>query len=336
MTQHSTEQTTIERLPMLRVQELGMYFPGPPTGFFRKRPPVKAVDGVSFSIQKGKTLGLVGESGCGKSTTARLIMRILKPTAGVIELDGHDISHMTMRRLKVLRPLFQMVAQDPFSSLNPRMRVQSILQEPLAIAGYPASYRQEKVVQVLDRVGLTAQHAQRFPHEFSGGQRQRIAIARALVLDPQLLICDEPVSALDVSVQAQIINLMQDLQQDAGLTYLFVSHDLSVVKHIADDVAVMYLGRLVELGPKRLLFSAPRHPYTQALLSAIPRVSVGGKPNRIVLKGDLPSPIHPPSGCRFHTRCPQAKEVCSQIEPRLEAPVAPGIEHKVACHFPLS
>jgi ABC-type oligopeptide transport system ATPase subunit len=238
--------------PMLKVQDLGMYFPGPSTGFLRKRPPVKAVDGVSFSIQKGKTLGLVGESGCGKSTTARLIMRILKPTAGVIELDGHDISQMSMRRLKALRPLFQMVAQDPFSSLNPRMRVESILEEPLVIAGHPAAYRREKVVQVLDRVGLIAQHAQRFPHEFSGGQRQRIAIARALVLDPRLLICDEPVSALDVSVQAQIINLMQDLQQDAGLTYLFVSHDLSVVKHIADDVAVMYLGRLVELGPKRL------------------------------------------------------------------------------------
>lgn len=329
------QQPTAHQL-MLKVQDLGMYFPGPSTGFFRNRPPVKAVDGVSFSILKGKTLGLVGESGCGKSTTARLIMRILKPTAGIIELDGHDISHMSMRRLKTLRPLFQMVAQDPFSSLNPRMRVESILEEPLVIGGHRSSYRKEKVLQVLDRVGLTAQHAQRFPHEFSGGQRQRIAIARALVLDPKLLICDEPVSALDVSVQAQIINLMQDLQQDAGLTYLFVSHDLSVVKHIADHVAVMYLGRLVELGPKRQMFSAPRHPYTQALLSAIPRIIVGSKQNRIVLKGDLPSPIHPPSGCRFHTRCPQAKEICSQVEPMLEAAVVDGVEHKVACHYPLT
>jgi peptide/nickel transport system ATP-binding protein/oligopeptide transport system ATP-binding protein len=322
--------------PMLKVENLGMYFPGPSTGLFKSRPPVKAVDGVSFAINKGKTLGLVGESGCGKSTTARLIMRILKPTAGVIELDGHDISSMSMRQLKPLRPLFQMVAQDPFSSLNPRMRVESILQEPLIIAGHTPSYRQEKVLQVLDRVGLSAQHAQRFPHEFSGGQRQRIAIARALVLDPQLVICDEPVSALDVSVQAQIINLMQDLQQDSGLTYLFVSHDLSVVKHIADDVAVMYLGKLVELGPKRPMFAAPRHPYTQALLSAIPRITQGGKQHRIVLKGDLPSPIHPPSGCRFHTRCPQVKDICSQLEPSLTASIVNGVEHKVACHFPLN
>lgn len=320
---------------MLKVENLGMYFPGPSAGLFKSRPPVKAVDGVSFSIQKGKTLGLVGESGCGKSTTARLIMRILKPTAGIIELDGHDISNMSMRKLKPLRPLFQMVAQDPFSSLNPRMRVESILHEPLVIAGFEKSYRENKVAQVLDRVGLTAQQAQRFPHEFSGGQRQRIAIARALVLDPQLVICDEPVSALDVSVQAQIINLMQDLQQDFNLTYLFVSHDLSVVKHIADDVAVMYLGKLVELGPKRQIFSAPRHPYTQALLSAIPRIAVGVKQERIILKGDLPSPIHPPAGCRFHTRCPQVKEICSQLEPEMTVSVLNGIEHKVACHFPL-
>lgn len=322
--------------PMLKVENLGMYFPGPSAGLFKVRPPVKAVDGVSFSIHKGKTLGLVGESGCGKSTTARLIMRILKPTAGVIELDGQDISHMSLRKLKPLRSLFQMVAQDPFSSLNPRMRVDSILQEPLVIAGFANTDRQQKVLQVLERVGLTAQQAQRFPHEFSGGQRQRIAIARALVLDPQLLICDEPVSALDVSVQAQIINLMQDLQEDFNLTYLFVSHDLSVVKHIADDVAVMYLGKLVELGPKRQIFSAPRHPYTQALLSAIPRISVGVKQQRIVLKGDLPSPIHPPSGCRFHTRCPHVKEICSQLEPSLTASIHNGIEHKVACHFPLN
>ena len=329
-----TQVAPIDR-QMLKVENLGMYFPGPSVGLFKSRPPVKAVDGVSFSIQKGKTLGLVGESGCGKSTTARLIMRILKPTAGTIELDGHDISQMSMRKLKPLRPLFQMVAQDPFSSLNPRMRVESILHEPLVIAGFERPYREKKVAQVLDRVGLTAQQSQRFPHEFSGGQRQRIAIARALVLEPQLVICDEPVSALDVSVQAQIINLMQDLQRDFNLTYLFVSHDLSVVKHIADDVAVMYLGKLVELGPKRQIFSAPRHPYTQALLSAIPRISVGSKQERIILKGDLPSPIHPPAGCRFHTRCPQVKEICSQLEPELTVSVLKGFEHKVACHFPL-
>ena len=323
--------------PMLRVRDLAMHFPGPSTGFLRHRLPVKAVDGVSFDIAPGKTLGLVGESGCGKSTTARLIMRILKPTSGSIMLDSHDITHMTQAKLRGLRPRFQMVAQDPFSSLNPRMRVGKILQEPLLIAGASVRDQRDKIVQALERVGLAAQHAERFPHEFSGGQRQRIAIARALVLDPKVVICDEPVSALDVSVQAQIINLMQDLQRDAGLTYLFVSHDLGVVKHIADDVAVMYLGKLVELGPKRCIFSAPRHPYTQALLSAIPRISFGVKPQRIILKGDLPSPINPPSGCRFHTRCPMAQPVCRELDPPLTATsLENGASHNVACHFPLT
>jgi len=325
-----------DQAPMLRVRELAMHFPGPSTGFLRHRLPVKAVDGVSFDISPGKTLGLVGESGCGKSTTARLIMRILKPTAGSILLDSHDITQMTQAKLRVLRPRFQMVAQDPFSSLNPRMRVGRILEEPLLIAGAGSQERRDKIVQALERVGLTAQHTERFPHEFSGGQRQRIAIARALVLDPKVVICDEPVSALDVSVQAQIINLMQDLQRDAGLTYLFVSHDLGVVKHIADDVAVMYLGKLVEVGPKRRIFSAPRHPYTQALLSAIPRASFGVKPNRIILKGDLPSPIHPPSGCRFHTRCPIVQPVCREHDPQLSSTALDdGTSHTVACHFPL-
>lgn len=331
------KQTIADTRSMLEVRDLTMHFPGPSTGFLKHRLPVKAVDGVSFNVARGATLGLVGESGCGKSTTARLIMRILQPTAGSIILDSHDITHMSQRRLRPLRSGFQMVAQDPFSSLNPRMRVRRILEEPLQIAGAGATERYDKVSHALERVGLSAQHAQRFPHEFSGGQRQRIAIARALVLDPKVVICDEPVSALDVSVQAQIINLMQDLQRDFGLTYLFVSHDLSVVKHIADEVAVMYLGKLVELGPKRQIFAAPRHPYTQALLSAIPQTTFGAKKVRIILKGDLPSPINPPSGCRFHTRCPQVQPICKQQDPSVSTfETVDGKSHTVACHFPLN
>jgi len=321
---------------MLQVQDLAMHFPGPRKSIFGKRALVRAVDGVTFALERGKTLGLVGESGCGKSTTARLIMRMLQPTSGRIILDSHDITHLSQSRLKPLRACFQMVAQDPYSSLNPRMKVFSILEEPLKIAGHTLAQRQRKVAQALERVGLNEQHGQRFPHEFSGGQRQRIAIARALVLDPKIVICDEPVSALDVSVQAQIINLMQDLQRDAGLTYLFVSHDLGVVKHIADSVAVMYLGKIVELGPKKDIFAKPRHPYTFALLSAIPRATVGAKTKRVILSGDLPSPINPPSGCRFHTRCPRVHDLCRQKEPVLLA-IGAGSDqtHMVACHFPL-
>lgn len=324
------------RQPMLQIQDLTMHFPGPKKGFWGQRALVKAVDGVTFTVEKGKTLGLVGESGCGKSTTARLIMRMMQPTSGRIILDSHDITHLSQSKLKPLRPNFQMVAQDPYSSLNPRMKVYRILEEPLKIAGQSPEQRQRKVVEALERVGLNEQHSQRYPHEFSGGQRQRIAIARALVLAPKIVICDEPVSALDVSVQAQIINLMQDLQQDAGLTYLFVSHDLGVVKHIADNVAVMYLGKIVELGPKREIFAKPMHPYTHALLSAIPKATLGAKEKRVILSGDLPSPINPPSGCRFHTRCPKAQSLCSQREPLpLAVSNDPDLFHTVACHFPM-
>lgn len=320
--------------PLLQADNLVMHFPGPSRGLFQGRKVVRAVDNISLKINEGKTLGLVGESGCGKSTVARLLMRLLTPTSGTILLSGQDITHMTQAALRPLRASFQMIAQDPFSSLNPRMRIDSLLSEPMKIAGITRELRQLRVAESLERVGLSRQHAFRFPHEFSGGQRQRIAIARALVLQPRLVICDEPVSALDVSVQAQIINLLQDLQRDAGLTYLFVSHDLSVVKHIATDVAVMYLGRIVELGPKAAVFSRPRHPYTQALLSAIPRIGVKKK-SRIVLQGDLPSPINPPSGCRFHTRCPQAQAICREIDPELNAGSSVH-NHTVACLFPLA
>ncbi|MGE0797114.1 MAG: ABC transporter ATP-binding protein [Lautropia sp.] len=342
--QRRTSGSDADRLPpLMEARGLAMHFRGPPAGLLRRRRPVRSVDGIDLRIACGSTVGLVGESGCGKSTTARLLMRLLQPTAGQILLDGRDITRLSQAKLRPLRPAFQMIAQDPFSSLNPRMRVSRIIAEPLEIAGLAAAERRPRIQQALARVSLTAQHGERYPHEFSGGQRQRIAIARALVLQPRLLICDEPVSALDVSVQAQIINLLQDLQRDAGLTYLFVSHDLGVVKHIATEVAVMYLGRIVEHGPKRALFARPRHPYTHALLSAIPRVGAR-RSERIVLQGDLPSPIDPPAGCRFHTRCPRARSECRGEEPALRVvdadpadanPADADPAHRVACHFPL-
>ncbi|MCC7427737.1 MAG: dipeptide ABC transporter ATP-binding protein [Alphaproteobacteria bacterium] len=318
--------------PLLAVDGLVKHFPirGGFMGLGTKGA-VRAVDGVSFIIAAGETMGLVGESGCGKSTTGRLLVRLLEPTAGRIQFDGTDIAALGPRQLRPLRRHFQIIAQDPYGSLNPRMRVEDILREPMRIAGLKDTEQGERVARLLDHVGLAAGHATRFPHEFSGGQRQRIAIARALTLRPRFIVCDEPVSALDVSVQAQIINLLRELQREMGLAYLFVSHDLSVVRHIADRVAVMYLGRIVELAPKRRLFAAPRHPYTQALLSAVPVPRPARKRQRIMLAGDVPNPAAPPPGCRFHTRCARAADVCRAQDPSLQQDTE---GRAVACHFP--
>ncbi len=291
---------------------------------------VRAVDGVSFTLARGETLALVGESGCGKSTTARLVLRLIEPTAGTVRFDGHDVTAMGGGELRRLRRRMQIVFQDPFASLNPRMTVGATLDEPLRIHGAgDAASRRARVADLLHLVGLAPEHARRFPHEFSGGQRQRIGIARALALEPALVVCDEPVSALDVSVQAQVVNLLEDLQRRLGLSYLFIAHDLAVVKHVATRVAVMYLGRIVELAPRDALFARPLHPYTRALLSAIPRPDPAQKLARQAPSGDVPSPLNPPPGCHFHTRCPFAVDRCRSEAPALRA-VAPG--HLSACH----
>jgi len=294
---------------------------------------VHAVDGVSFSIAKGETLALVGESGCGKSTVGRCILRLIDVTAGQVVLDGRRIDDLSAGALRPLRRRVQVVFQDPFSSLNPRLKVRDILAEPMRNFGLAKSRAdlQARIERLVEMVRLPRDALARWPHEFSGGQRQRIGIARALATEPDLIVCDEAVSALDVSVKAQIVNLLQDIQRELGLALLFISHDLAVVEHMTHRVAVMYLGKIVELGPKRQIFAAPRHPYTEALLSAVPVPDPGASRQRVILKGDVPSPIDPPSGCRFHTRCPYAFDRCRTEEPKL-TPTAGG--HYAACHLP--
>lgn len=315
---------------MVKVTDLVKYFSVPG----RKRQVVHAVDGISFSIKKGETLGLVGESGCGKSTVARSVVRMYKPTSGSIVLDSQEISEMSKRELKPLRKKMQMIFQDPYSSLNPRMTVLNLVSEPLIAQGIVAKPRQaqEMVVSILENVGLSADHCSRYPHEFSGGQRQRISIARALILKPDFVICDEPISALDVSIQAQVINLLQRFKQDQVLTYLFIAHDLSMVRYVSDNVGVMYLGKMMELCDSEGIYRNPLHPYTQGLLDAVPvpDPTASTREKTVAVGGDLPSPISPPSGCRFHTRCRQAMAVCSKEEPRLR-PTQDG--HLVACHL---
>ncbi|MDY0394013.1 ABC transporter ATP-binding protein [Virgibacillus halophilus] len=318
--------------PLLEVKDLKMHFPVKSDKLFTKEKPVlKAVDGVSFTVRKGETLGLVGESGCGKSTTGRAILKLLEPTAGSILFNGEDITNFKGEKLRKLRRQMQLIFQDPYASLNPRKTIANIITEPMKIFGIPKAERRKKLQQLMDVVGLNASHKQRYPHEFSGGQRQRIGIARSLALEPELVICDEPVSALDVSIQAQVINLMEDLQKEFDLTYVFIAHDLSVVHHISDRVAVMYLGELVEIGEANELYQNPKHPYTQALLSAVPEAGAEQKKERIILKGDLPSPQNPPTGCKFHTRCPFAAEICRMERPVLK-PVSEGGQ-MAACHF---
>ncbi|MEU7133472.1 ABC transporter ATP-binding protein [Streptomyces sp. NPDC046261] len=317
--------------PLLSVRDVTMTFPGG-----RGRPaPVRAVDGVSFDVAAGETLGLVGESGCGKSTTGRMIVRLLEPTAGSITFDGRDISRLGRRELRPLRRHLQMVFQDPHSSLNPRQTVARVIADPLLAQGTPAAQARERAVELMELVGLIPEHIDRYPHEFSGGQAQRIGIARSLATGPRLVVADEPVSALDVSVQAQIVNLMERLQRELGLAYLFIAHDLSVVKRVCDRVAVMYLGRIVEIGDKERVYSAPAHPYTRALLSAVPLPDPAAERarERITLLGDPPSPASPPPGCTFHPRCPKAREVCRTEAPLLRI-ATPGEGRQVACHFP--
>ena len=320
---------------LLDVRDLKMHFPLT-QGIILQRVIgyVRAVDGVSFSIERGQTLGLVGESGSGKTTIGRTLIRLYKPTAGAILFDGKDLVPAQGEELRLIRKRAQMVFQDPFASLNPRYTVGSLISEPMQIFKTGSSKEiQERTLELMRVVGLRSEYADRYPHEFSGGQRQRIAIARALSINPEFVIADEPVSALDVSVRAQVLNLMQRLQQQFNLTYLFVSHDLSVVRHVADRVAVMYLGKIVELADRDELYVAPKHPYTKALLSAvpIPDPRIEKKRQRIILSGDLPSPINIPTGCRFHTRCPMAQSICREEEPAFEA--KEGHEHYAACHF---
>jgi peptide/nickel transport system ATP-binding protein len=324
--------------PLIEVRDLVKHFPLTRGIIFQKQVgAVRAVDGIDFDVIEGETLGLVGESGCGKSTTARLITRLLEPTGGKIVYHGEDIAHRSRRDLKPLRRDMQMIFQDPYSSLNPRKTVGSIIGEPYEIHNIERDEKNRKrmVQDLMEQVGLNPEHYNRFPHEFSGGQRQRIGVARAIALKPKLVVADEPVSALDVSIQAQIINLLSDLQRELGLTIVFIAHDLSVVRHVCDRIAVMYLGKIVEMADADELFEHPRHPYTGALLSAVPVPDprMARDKQRQVLSGDVPSPTNPPPACRFHTRCPKCQEICTQEEPLLEIKEGGNL---AACHFPLT
>lgn len=321
--------------PLIEVEHLKKYFPIRKGLLAREVARVHAVDDVTFAVREGETLGLVGESGCGKSTLGRTIVRLLEPTEGSVVFEGRDISKLGTRALRPLRRQMQMVFQDPYASLNPRKRVGSIIGTPLKIHGVARSERRQRVQELLETVGLSPEHYNRYPHEFSGGQRQRIGVARALALNPKLIVADEPVSALDVSIQSQMLNLLDDLQRELQLTYIFIAHDLGVVRHVSNRIAVMYLGKLVELSPAEELYQRPIMPYTEALLSAvpIPDPDLSHQRERIVLQGDVPSPINPPSGCRFHPRCRYMTDICREVEPPL---VDYGRGHLAACHHPLN
>jgi oligopeptide/dipeptide ABC transporter ATP-binding protein len=332
---HAATELDPQAAPIITVDNLKMYFPVKSSGLVRRTVGhVQAVDGVSFQVPRGGSLGLVGESGCGKSTTGRLITRLYKPTGGSMMFEGHDLAKLSSSEMRPLRRDVQMIFQDPYTSLNPRHTVGSIVGAPLAVHNIvPKDKILPRVRELLEVVGLNPEHYNRYPNEFSGGQRQRIGIARALTLNPKLLVADEPVSALDVSIQAQVVNLLQDLQREFDIAFLFIAHDLAVVRHFCPEVAVMYLGKIVEIGDRETIYGHAHHPYTQALLSAVPDVkqaAIGGRRERIRLEGDVPSPINPPSGCRFRTRCQFAQEICAKVEPPL---LQIGPRHKAACHF---
>lgn len=319
---------------ILEVKDLKKYFPLGKGKLDKNKKYVKAVDGVSFKLYEGETLGLVGESGCGKSTLGRAILRLHEPTSGEVHFNGEDILKKNRKEMRKLREEMQIIFQDPYSSLNPRMNVYNILSEPLVAHGYykKGDELKQYILNLMEKCGLPPYYCYRYPHQFSGGQRQRIGIARSLALDPSFIVCDEPVSALDVSIQSQIINLLLDLKEQNNLTYLFISHDLSVIKYISDRIGVMYLGNMMELSDTEHLFAHPYHPYTEALLSAIPTTDVDGRKETIILEGDIPSPINPPKGCKFHTRCRYCTEICKNVTPQFEE-VEPG--HFVACHHKL-
>lgn len=324
--------TEKSKTPLLEVKDLKKWFPAKKSPFSREKVFIKAVDGVSFTLNEGETLGVVGESGCGKSTMGRSVLRLLEPTGGQVIFNGVDYTALKDKELRDSRKELQIIFQDPYASLDPRMTIGDIIAEPLDIQlKLSAKERMQRVLETMERAGLNTRFVNRYPHEFSGGQRQRIGIARAIVLNPKIMVCDEPVSALDVSIQAQVINLLMDLQKEMGMAYIFISHDLSVIKHISDRVAVMYLGHLVEIADKKDIYAHPMHPYTVALLSAIPVPDRKHKKEKIVLEGDLPSPANPPSGCVFHTRCYKAQDICKTEVPELKDC---GNGHCCACHFP--